>query len=117
LIEAVTSGKRAIQWHAAAALGSIEHPHAAQLLTASLKQGRINVVAAAYSFFLRKGDPASVPALIEALNEYGESRMARDYMFCGNSLLAEAARQWASRNKLEDIDPPEGQALIWGSEK
>jgi hypothetical protein len=82
-----------------------------------LKEGKLTVVAAAYQFFVRKGDAASIPVLIQALNEHGDWEMARGLMFCGNSQLEDAARDWAKRNKVDDMEPPVDQLLVWGSEK
>ena len=83
----------------------------------TLKEGNLTVAAAAYPFFIRKGDPASIPALIQALNEHGDEEMARGFMFCGNYQLADAARNWAKRNKAEDLELPEEPPLTWGAEK
>lgn len=116
LAAAVKSGNRAVQWHSAAALAEIGGPQAEETLTASLNEGKLGVVAAAYRFFVRKGSSASIPILVQALNEHGDWEMARDLMFCGNSRLEDAAREWAKRNKLEDIEPAQPQ-LVWGSEK
>jgi len=118
LAAAIKSGNRAVQWHSATALTEIHGPQAEQTLATSLREGNLTVVAAACPFFIRKGDAASIPVLIQALNEHGELGMARDLMFCGNSQLEEAARDWAKRNKVDDDDmEPPGKLLAWGSEK
>lgn len=116
LAVAVKSGNRAVQWHSAAALAEIGGPLAEELLTASLNDGKLTAVAAAYRFFVRKGSSASIPTLVRALEEHGDWQMARDLMFCGNSRLEDAAREWAKRNKTEDMEPPQ-RLLVWGSEK
>ena len=117
LAVAIKSGNRIVQMHSAAALAGIREPQAEQALVTSLKEGKLTVVAAAYAFFIRKGDAASIPALIQALNEHGDLEMARGLMFCGNSQLEDAARDWAKRNKEDDMEPSEDQPLVWGSEK
>jgi HEAT repeat protein len=116
LAAAVQSGNNALQAHSAAALSDIRAPQSAQTLIRSLKQGRLNIVAAGYRFFVRRGDPDSIPALIEALNEHGDERMAGDLMYCGNSQLAEAASDWAKRNKADIMYPPQEPVLVWASE-
>jgi len=117
LVVAVESGNRAVQWHSAAALAEIGGPQAEQTLTTGLKKGKLTVVAAAYPFFIRKGNSAWIPVLVQALNERGDQEMARGLMYCGNPELEDAARDWAKRNKAEDMEPPQGPVLIWGSQK
>lgn len=114
LIAAFKSGNR---WHSASAPASISDPRSADFLNTSLKQRQLDAVGAAHAFFIRKGNPRSVPALIEALNKHGSWEMAQDYMFCGNAQLADAARQWGGMHGSEGLFPPEGQLLTWGSEK
>lgn len=111
LIAAIRSGHR---WYPAAALANIKDSRAADFLNESLKQGQLDIVAAAHSFFIDQGDPATVRALIEALNKHGNSEMAQNYMYCGNPKLEVAAREWASRHDYDGLLPPEGSALIWG---
>jgi HEAT repeat protein len=117
LAASIKSGNRAVQWHSAAALAEIRDPQGDQALDTSLKEGKLTVVAAAYPFFVRKGDAASISVLIQALNEHGDLGMVRGLMFCGNSQLEDAARDWAKRNKMEDLEPPEEHLLVWGSER
>lgn len=117
LAASIKSGNRAVQWHSAAALAEIHDSQGDQALDTSLKEGKLTVVAAAYPFFVRKGNAASIPVLIQALNEHGDSQMARGLMFCGNSQLEDAARDWAKRNKVDDLEPPGEHLLVWGSER
>ncbi len=116
LTTAIKSGNRAVQWHSAAALAEIGGPQAEEVLSASLNEGKLTIVAASYRFFVRRGSSTSIPILVQALSEHGDWEMARDLMFCGNSRLEDAAREWAKRNKLEDLNPPQ-PLLVWGSEK
>lgn len=117
LIAAFRSSSAAVQWHVAVALGNFRNPLAANLLNTSLKEGRLDVIAAAHAFFIRKGDPDSEPALIEALNKYGDYGMAQDYLICRNSRLADAARRWALTNNVENMALPEERSLVWGSDE
>jgi hypothetical protein len=54
--------------------------------------------------------------LIEALNKYGDTQMAEDFLNCGNQLLDEAGIKWAAEHNYPVItssyvnDNP-----IWGS--
>ena len=116
LAGAVRSGNRTIQWHSAAVLAEIGGPQAEEALSAGLNEGKLTVVAAAHRFFIRRGSSTSIPVIIQALNEHGDWKMARDLLFCGNSQLQDAAREWAKRNKLEDMEPPK-PLLVWGSEQ
>ena|ERR1700733_4418221 len=115
LIEAATAENNSVKWHAARALLSLDRPAATQFFTESLSQGNIAVVAAAYPFFVRKGDSTAEPALVEALQKFGDEDMAIDFLYCGNSTLAEAAHHWFSKNGCEEPDKPEEKLLVWGS--
>jgi len=114
LIVAFKSGNR---WHAAAALANISDSRAAEFLNSGLNERQFDLVAAAHLFFIRKGDPHSLQALIEALNKYGRWEMAQAYMYCGNPQLGDAARRWAASHDYENLTPSDGPPLTWGSEK
>lgn len=115
LIEAGETENDSVKWHAAKALISIKHSDATQFLMESLNQGKIAVVGGAYLFFIQKGDSAAEPALVEALEEFGDEEMAIGFLYCGNSALAEAAHHWFSKKGYEEPDAPEEKLLIWGS--
>jgi HEAT repeat protein len=115
LIEAATTENNSVKWHAAKALISMKHPDATQFLTVSLNQGKVAVVGGAYPFFIQKGDSTAEPALLEALEKFGDEEMAIDFLYCGNSTLAQAAHDWFSKNGFEEPDKPEEKLLIWGS--
>lgn len=117
LIAGLMSNSKFVQWYSAKALAPIQQQQVAQAFAESLRQGNINVAAAAYPVFIRAGDQEFVPALIEALNGYGDSDMIADYLFSGNAELAAAANRLASEKGLEDLDPQDREELIWGSQK
>jgi HEAT repeat protein len=115
LIEAAMAEDNSVKRHAAKALDSMDHPAATQFLTESLSQGRIAVVAGAYRYFVQKGDSSTESALVEALQKFGDEDMAVDFLYCGNSTLAEAAHHWFSKMGYEEPEQPEQKFMIWGS--
>ena len=58
----------------------------------------IAFVLAVYPYLIKIGASGTEDMLIEALNVYGFSMMAEDFINSGNEKLEEAAREWAKRN-------------------
>jgi HEAT repeat protein len=114
LIAACKGASGKLRWHASAALGLIDSPTAADYLLDEVKAGRIDVAASARIFFIRRGASEALPAMVQALQEYGNWEIARDYQFSGNETLMDAAQKWEARNNLEGLNPP-GTAVTWGS--
>lgn len=99
LAQALRDGDEQVRRTAAAVLGEFAEDDdraAASALMAALKQKRVELVSAAYGFFVVKGEAGSESVLIEALNRYGTRDMAVDYLNCGNARLQNTARAWAS---------------------
>lgn len=67
----------------------------------------------AFYGLIRIGRPGTEPALIKALNAYGDKEMAEYYLNCGNDLLEEAAIDWAHRNHYIITSHPVG-GIYWG---
>ncbi len=103
---------------AAGALGEINSRSAAGVLNAALKDKNLEVVAAAYRFFIRRGEEGTEDVLIAALNEYGDKSTAHGFLDCGNPKLEAAAVTWAEKRGLQIStlrDMYERAGLRWGS--
>ncbi len=61
----------------------------------------IKLVAEAYKDLIELGDGSFVDLLIRALNTYGDSSMAVDFLNCGQLQLDDAARRWAKSHGYE----------------
>ena len=46
---------------------------------------------------IRLGDESRIPEMVDLLEGYGDTRLAEDYLNCGQPDLDKAARRWASR--------------------
>jgi hypothetical protein len=87
-------------------------------LLAALKTKELGVVIGAYDFFIRRGDSAAQPVLIEALEKHGAYDIATDYLLCGNPRLAEAALSWLdARDFIVDPSFRTGAQPQWGSRR
>jgi HEAT repeat protein len=106
LVIALTSGTKRVRWHAASALAQFSTSEAGDALTNALRHGELDVVAAAYKYFLLRKDPDSVTALVAAMNEHGWYAMADALRDSGDSRLVDAARQWELRHELQLHDQP-----------
>jgi HEAT repeat protein len=103
-----------VREEAASALGQIGAPADEPLLTA-LKNNDFEVIFAAHHFFISRGEKDSEAVLIKVLNEYGTEDLAEDFLNCGNSLLANAGREWAKARGYS-IKPGEGEVgSVWGN--
>jgi hypothetical protein len=99
---------------AASALGQIGTP-ADEPLLAALKNNDLEVIFGAHHFFISRGEKDSEAVLIEVLNKFGTQDMAEDFLNCGNTLLANAGREWA-KVRGYSIKPGPGEVgSIWGN--
>jgi len=100
------------------ALAGIGTPPGEPLL-AALRNCDYRVVAGAYLFFIKRGEPDSEGALIAVLDKFGSFEMAKYFLNCGNSKLEKAAGAWGGRHgySVERIRVPAPAALPqgWGS--
>ena len=87
----------------------------ARLLT-GLKEHDDAVIVGACRFFVRRGEPRSEAALIQALNAKGDSDMAEAFLNSGNFELEPAARRWASEHGYRIASRPKGSSIQWGSQ-
>lgn len=100
--------------NAAAVLAEIKDARAINALQGALTERNMAAIAGAHSFFIKAGKSGSEDTLIEALKEFGDISMAQDFLNCGNSRLADAARSWARQNGyvITSVDSVGGDT--WG---
>jgi len=68
-----------------------------------------------YAFLIELGIPGTEPALIAALNRFGDEYTAKAYYLCGNDALEEAAKRWFSDRDLRVfVDMPSGPVASCG---
>jgi len=115
LMAALMDSNPTVRMKATLALSKIDDFRAASTVQATLS--RLAGVAETYSSIIKQGDPGQEDALIDALNQFGNKKMAEDYQNCGNPKLEEAARAWVSRNGYETMSMPSGRHLVWGSKQ
>jgi len=111
LIAALQDKDLSVLTEAARALGAIGDPEAEKALLDALKDKNVEVIAGAYSFFIRKSISGSEDLLIQALNRYGTRIlwMAQDFQDCGHPPLVNAVKKWAAENSYR-IDPSSGHS-------
>ena len=118
LIVALKDKDPDVQKRAAEALGNTKNPLAVEPLTAALKQENLEIVAGAYSFFIRRGKTGTEAALINALNKHGTGVMAQNFLGCGNNQLEEAGLNWVTSHGQDAVPlPADGGIPRWGSNK
>ena len=85
---------------AANALAQIGGAHASRLLLTALQEKNLLIIAGARRFFMNRGDPASLNALIASLNSFGigNESMANDFLNSGKPRLEKAAEEWGQRH-------------------
>ena len=77
----------------------------------------IAFVMVAYPYLIEIGASGTEDMLINALNIYGFSMMAEDFINSGNEKLEEAARKWAKENNYTIYQMPGFGGKEWGSGK
>lgn len=101
LITAMTSGTDRVRWQAAIALTKFNTPEAYLALDDALQKDKLDIIAAAYKYFLAKGNAESIDAMAVSMPKYGWYEMADALLHCGNTRLEEAASQWKKENEFE----------------
>jgi HEAT repeat protein len=115
LIAALKDRQPDVRRAAAQALGKIDDPQAIATLGQALRDKNWEIVCAANSFYIRRGEAGSEDTLIEALNQAGGQEMAEVFLNSGNQKLEDAAHQWASKNNYEVSFFQGGRSASWGS--
>lgn len=108
---------RKVRNTAADALGRIGSPEAVNFLITALHEHNTEIIAGADNFFIRRAEPGSEAALIDALNKSGDQYMAADFLNSGNEKLHGAAEDWASRNNYEITYMPGSSSASWGGKQ
>ena len=72
-----------------------------------------DVVTACHNY-IRRGDDFRIPELRNLLLRYGDKTLAEDYLNCGKSELADAAREWGMAHRF-NVRTGEGSHRVrWG---
>ena len=95
-----------VQFQSAEDLGEIENDRAIAILDTALLRRNAVVLTGAYRYYIRKLSSPAIPALIEALDAYGDLAMANDYLRYGDRRLMRAARNWARYRNLALLSDP-----------
>jgi len=101
LVAAMTSGTDRVRWHAAVAITKFNTPETRQALDDALQKGKLDIIAAAYKYFLAKGNTESIDAMAVSIPKYGWYEMADALLHSGNTHLEEVAAQWKKENEFE----------------
>jgi HEAT repeat protein len=81
---------------AAKALAEIKDPSVAEFLDDAMKKKNLEIVSAAYRYYIKKGETGTEDILIEALQVY-DKKMIFDFAHCGNEKLKQAAYEVAQK--------------------
>lgn len=119
LVVALEDNRGRISEFAAFALDEMHDPDAAEALVGLLNDRRLDLVARAYPFYIRKGIEGSEDVLIEALNQHGAYGMADAFICSGNAKLEAAGRAFHERKDSTPGKTMPGEEKwrpLWGSE-
>ncbi|MEI6297390.1 MAG: hypothetical protein WCO84_07180 [bacterium] len=72
-----------------------------------------DVVTACHTY-IRRGDASRIPELRNLLLRYGDKTLAEDYLNCGKSELADAAREWGSAHGYNVKTGSGSHRVRWG---
>jgi len=72
-----------------------EQTRAIKKLDDALSSEEMDIIAGAYSYYIKKGEEQSLELLEKAIYIYGNEDMAADYLNSGNQRLEQAALYWA----------------------
>lgn len=116
LISALKNQSANVRYWASRALADIDDARSLEPLLSALKAGDLEIVAGAYRTFIEIGETGSEALLVKALEIHSTQKMAVDFLNCGNSVLEQAARDWAEANGYTAMTrSPGGDIPIWGS--
>jgi HEAT repeat protein len=87
---------------AAKALSEIKDPSVTEFLDDAMKKKNTEIISAAYTYYIKKGEPGTEDILIEALQESSYDRkMVFDFSLCGNEKLKQAADDVIKKRKFK----------------
>jgi HEAT repeat protein len=112
LTERLSSATGEFMSAVAASLGSIDDQRANSALLDALPRSPERIA----PVLIRKGTPGTENALISAFNASPSYPLALIYLNCGNPMLEDSARVWASRNGFQIVSGPAGRSVTWGRE-
>ena len=78
---------------AAKALSEIKDPSVTEFLDDAMRKKNLEIISAAYVYYIKKGEPGTEQILIEALHGFYEKKMVFDFASCGNEKLKQAAEE------------------------
>jgi HEAT repeat protein len=98
---------------AAMALADINDPWAAEFLDNVMKNRNLEIISAAYPYYIRKGIPGTEDTLIDSLRKFSYlKKMVCDFVCCNNEKLKQAAEEIAKSQKY--TTPSNWSGPSWG---
>lgn len=98
---------------AARALGEINDPKATEFLDDTMKKKNLEIISAAYRYYVRKGEQGTEDVLVEAMQDSSyDKRMVLDLTNCGNEKLKKAADEIAKKRGYRTT--PDWPGPKWG---
>jgi len=98
---------------AAMALADINDPKAAEFLDNAMKNRNLQIISAAYPYYIRKGMPGTEDTLIDSLRKFAYfKKMVCDFACCNNEKLKQAAEEIAKSRKY--TTPSNWSGPSWG---
>jgi len=95
---AATDADCCVRRFAARALADINDPRAAEFLNEAMTRKSLEIISAAYPYYIRKGLPGTEDILVEALKECSyNKKMVLDFAGCRNEKLKQAADEIAKK--------------------
>jgi len=99
LFKVLKDRRNLLRKRAAKALSRIDGPQVVNTLNKAFEENEFPVIAGAHEYYIRRGEPGSEIKLVKALKLYGDTRMANNYLNCGNKELEEVAIKWANDHR------------------
>ena len=123
LAELVADSETNVRIAAAYGLGETEGIRICEPLLGALRERRLEIVAGAYAYLIRRAEPASEAVLVAALDRFGTATMAEDFLNSGNDELAAGGKIWAREHGwlLAEFNSPTSKRMPgllypkWGS--
>jgi hypothetical protein len=93
--------------HMARQLATVGGDRVREVLVQALRQRDLEVIGAAHAFYIREHIKQAVPVLLQALDRYGNTKMASKFLNSRYPKLAKAARRWAYAHGMALVQPQE----------
>ena len=85
------------------ALAEIKDPETTEFLDEAMRTKNLEIISAAYVYYIKKGETGTEDLLIEALEGWYDKKMMCDFAHCGNEKLKQAADK-AAKKRGRKID-------------